>query len=91
MPGAHFVKEESESRAGQQPKLSDLRDSGAVEQDADAVVLLSRPDSLPSDLTMNLAKQRNGPVGEFNIRFDRATQRLSDPLAVSGRFSAFPD
>jgi replicative DNA helicase len=85
------LNRESESRAGQQPKLSDLRDSGAVEQDADAVVLLSRPDSLPSDLTMNLAKQRNGPVGEFNIRFDRATQRLSDPLAVSGRFSAFPD
>jgi replicative DNA helicase len=85
------LNRESEARAGQQPRLSDLRDSGAVEQDADAVVLLSRPEAMPSDLLMHLAKQRNGPVGEIIVRFDRTTQRISDPVSGGGNYDVFPD
>lgn len=85
------LNRESEARAGQQPRLSDLRDSGAVEQDADAVVLLSRPEAMPSDLLMHLAKQRNGPVGEIVVRFDRTTQRISDPVSGGGSYDVFPD
>lgn len=85
------LNRESESRAGGRPKLSDLRDSGAVEQDADAVLLLSRIEAQPGDLLMDLVKQRNGPVGEFTVRFDRATQRLADPARGGGNYDVFPD
>lgn len=85
------LNRESEGRPGQRPRLSDLRASGDVEQDADAVILLSRVENLPSDLLLDVAKQRNGPVGEFTIRFDRHTQRLSDPSTSNGRYTTFPD
>jgi replicative DNA helicase len=60
------------------PKLSDLRDSGAIEQDADVVCMLRRPckyegDEESGDLTLaivDVAKQRNGPTGEVRLNFD---------------------
>ena len=65
------------------PKLSDLRDSGAIEQDADVVMLLRRPckykdDKDAGDLRLailDIAKHRNGPTGEVRLNFeDRYTR-----------------
>ena len=70
-----------ESRPDQKPKLSDLRESGSIEQDADVVMFIWREDMVKKDLgvrniaTIHIAKHRNGPVGELTLRFDpeRAT------------------
>ncbi len=61
------------------PKLSDLRDSGSIEQDADVVVFISRKDRssanvLPEEqgiATIHVAKHRNGPIGSLELRFDQ--------------------
>ena len=64
-----------ESREGNRPKLSDLRESGAIEQDADVVVLLFREeyykqtDDNRGVAEAIIAKQRNGPVGSVTITF----------------------
>jgi replicative DNA helicase len=64
-----------ESRESRRPQLSDLRESGAIEQDADVVVLLMREDYYepkPENLGLaevNIAKQRNGPTGLVKLRF----------------------
>ncbi len=68
------------------PKLSDLRDSGAIEQDADVVLLLRRPCKYPGDqesgdellAIVDVAKQRNGPTGEIRLNFDGGLTRFSD-------------
>ena len=59
----------SEQRTDHMPKLSDLRDSGAIEQDADVVIFLKRDDDEGAGLacTVNIAKHRNGPVGIANL------------------------
>ncbi|MBV8689293.1 MAG: replicative DNA helicase, partial [Candidatus Eremiobacteraeota bacterium] len=64
-----------EARQDKHPMLSDLRDSGAIEQEADLVAFLYRdgyynPDATEADLTeLILAKQRNGPTGMVKLRF----------------------
>jgi len=63
-----------ESRQDHRPQLADLRESGAIEQDADLVMLLMRPDyyekeEKPGIAEVNIAKQRNGPVGKFELKF----------------------
>jgi replicative DNA helicase len=59
-----------EGRGDAKPRLADLRESGAIEADADTVMLLWRPDEKDrSRIEVNLAKQRNGPVGEFTLAF----------------------
>jgi len=68
------------------PKLSDLRDSGAIEQDADVVCMLRRPckyeeDPEHEDQTLayvDIAKHRNGPVGEVALNFQDSYTRFSD-------------
>jgi replicative DNA helicase len=66
-----------EGRADGKPRLSDLRESGAIEQDADAVLLLApKPDS--DQVIIDIAKQRNGPKGEFDLYFDREYVRFQD-------------
>ncbi|MCF7887193.1 MAG: replicative DNA helicase [Candidatus Omnitrophica bacterium] len=73
-----------ESREGHRPKLSDLRESGAIEQDADLVVLLFRQEYYqPSDENKGMAeaiiaKQRNGPVGTINLAFLKEYMRFAD-------------
>ena len=79
------LSRESERREDRRPRLSDLRDSGAIEQDADAVLFLHRPGELPEDasapLTMEmvLAKQRSGPAGAFGMTFNRKFTRFEGP------------
>ncbi|MCF7874744.1 MAG: replicative DNA helicase [Candidatus Omnitrophica bacterium] len=73
-----------ESREGHRPKLSDLRESGAIEQDADLVVLLFREEYYqPNDENKGIAeaiiaKQRNGPVGTINLAFLKEYMRFAD-------------
>ncbi len=67
----------SENRADKRPMLSDLRDSGEVEQDADAVLLLSRATEAGDVIECDLAKHRQGPTGSFFLDFDGARMRFS--------------
>jgi len=72
------------------PKLSDLRDSGAIEQDADVVLLLRRPSRYPGDpefedktlAIVDVAKHRNGPTGEVRLNFDESLTRFGDRADV---------
>jgi replicative DNA helicase len=73
-----------EYRAENIPRLADLKESGAIESDADVVMLLHRPpDRPPNVLDIIVAKQRNGPTGEASVLFDRSSGRFSN-LAPGG-------
>lgn len=64
----------SEQRADPRPKLSDLKESGALEQDADTVFFLHREDHRQGGLTEGIvAKQRNGPTGTVMLWMERDT------------------
>ncbi len=73
-----------ESREGHRPKLSDLRESGAIEQDADVVVLLFREEYYnPTEENSGkaeiiIAKQRNGPVGSITLTFLKEYTKFVD-------------
>jgi replicative DNA helicase len=73
----------SEDRAGGEPCLSDLRDSGSLEQDADVVILIHRQDISP-DLCVRtnliVAKNRNGRTGRGESLFHREWTRFVDPV-----------
>ena len=74
-----------ESRTGNRPQLSDLRESGAIEQDADVVVFLFREEYYnPTEENRNkaeaiIAKQRNGPVGTCELAFLKQWTRFDNP------------
>lgn len=75
------LSREAEKDDSGQPKLSHLRESGAIEQDADVVLMLSRPPAHDreeaSDLiNLTIAKQRNGPTGKIELMFDRNIQQF---------------
>lgn len=55
------LNREIEKRAEKVPVLSDLRESGSVEQDSDVVLMLSRHDDRPGELDVHVAKNRSGP------------------------------
>lgn len=55
---------------GDKPKLSDLRDSGTLEQDADAVIFLHRGSNYSKIVNVAVAKNRNGPLGHQDYKFD---------------------
>jgi replicative DNA helicase len=76
-----------EARADKRPQLSDLRESGALEQDADVVVLIFREemykhDDQPSEndgiAELIVAKQRNGPTGTVKLAFLREQTRFAN-------------
>lgn len=62
------------------PQLSDLRDSGSIEQDANSVVFLSRlePNDKDSDIVVDIAKNRNGETGKFIFSYDRSVQTMRE-------------
>lgn len=69
-----------EKRAGQRPVLSDLRDSGSIEQDANSIIFLSKIDrnDTNSDILADVAKNRNGSTGQVIFRFDRNVQTFRE-------------
>lgn len=75
-----------EMRPDRRPRLSDLRDSGSIEQDADVVLMLWKDPAWEKathpPLTVLIEKQRNGPVGVVQLAFDPASCRLSDWSAI---------
>ena len=59
-----------EQRGTRRPQLADLRESGAIEQDADVVMFLWREDlERPEQVTLDIQKHRNGPTGEISLVF----------------------
>jgi replicative DNA helicase len=89
------LNRELEKDKSRKPRLSDLRESGAIEQDADLVGLLYKPnagddeDSMTTEeadgLPVNLliAKQRNGPTGDVNLIFLKSYTRFESAAKVS--------
>lgn len=82
------LNRQPEQRAGGKPRLSDLRESGSIEQDADVVTLLVRSAYYEEDeegrqekageAELIIAKQRNGPVGEVPLTFLKEYTRFED-------------
>lgn len=86
------LNREMERKGTRKPQLSDLRDSGAIEQDADMVGLLYRPKSAEEDedspdypVNLLIAKQRNGPTGDVQLYFFRTHMRFEDAYGNRGR------
>lgn len=79
------LSRETEKRTEKKPQLSDLRDSGAIEQDADVVMLMFREDyyagnenttDQDSKADIRIAKNRNGSTGTFHLTFKREITRF---------------
>ncbi len=90
------LNREIEREKGRQPRLSDLRESGSIEQDADVVGLLYKPkagddedgggnpgedEAVPVNLL--IAKQRNGPTGDVSLTFLKRYTRFENAAKVS--------
>ena len=76
----------AEQRADKKPELSDLRESGSIEQDADMVFLVHRPEyydreERPGEADVILAKHRNGPTETFNLAFMGECSKFADMAA----------
>jgi replicative DNA helicase len=70
-----------EQRGSGEPRLSDLRESGSIEQDADVVIFLYREGEQNAESEVELvkakiAKHRNGPIGEVPLQFRKSTTRF---------------
>jgi replicative DNA helicase len=87
----------SESRTDKKPMLSDLRESGSIEQDADVVMIIHRPeyyklkecsDGTPAEniAEVIVAKQRNGPTGEVKLYYNKRLASFHDLAAHQGYF-----
>lgn len=88
------LNRELEKDKSRKPRLSDLRESGAIEQDADVVGLLYKPSSGDDDespaeeqdgapVNLLIAKQRNGPTGDVNLTFLKSYTRFESAAKVS--------
>lgn len=77
------LNRETAKGGGRRPTLSDLRDSGAIEQDADVVVLIHRPgyydeQANPGEAELIVAKHRNGPTGTAAVGWHGGMVRFQD-------------
>jgi replicative DNA helicase len=88
-------RSEDGGRTGHKPQLSDLRESGSLEQDADVVALIHRPEyynqadpSLKNLAQLIIAKQRNGPVGTVELYFRPELTRFENPQMPGGEVIA---
>jgi replicative DNA helicase len=78
------LSRQPEMRESREPRLSDLRESGAIEQDADLVLFLWRDKDRPAEegdvdgevIKLKLAKHRNGPTGELDLWFKKKQTRF---------------
>jgi replicative DNA helicase len=82
------VNRSSEDRQDHRPRLADLRESGSIEQDADTVMLLHRPELYEPGqhegiIEILVAKQRNGPTGEIQLTFLKQFMRFENFAAQS--------
>jgi replicative DNA helicase len=89
------LNRQSEGRDGHRPRMSDLRESGSIEQDADVIMLLHRedyyrmqePDFIPDNIAeVIIAKQRNGPTGTVKLTFDNKTTSFKNLAAQIDTF-----
>src|SRR5438105_802079 len=89
------LNRQSEGRDGHRPRMSDLRESGSIEQDADVIMLLHRedyyrmqePDFIPDNIAeVIIAKQRNGPTGTVKLTFDNKTTSFKNLAAQIDSF-----
>jgi replicative DNA helicase len=89
------LNRQAEGRDGHRPRMSDLRESGSIEQDADVVLLLHRedyyrmsePDFQPDNVAeLIIAKQRNGPTGTVKLYFDSKSTRFENLATQSEPF-----
>jgi len=87
-----------EGREGHRPRMSDLRESGSIEQDADVVVLLHREDYYHrgakeyepnNQAELIIAKQRNGPTGSINLVFSERITRFENASYAGGQEAPF--
>ena len=88
------LSRQPEMRNEKEPRLSDLRESGAIEQDADLVLFLWREaerqgeshGAEQEEIKLKLAKHRNGPTGEISLEFRKRQTRFVSSTA--GRFTS---
>lgn len=82
-----------EERQNHEPQLSDLRESGSIEQDADIVMFLYRQDYYDKDadpqkeseiVDLSLAKHRNGAIGKVRLVFEKNNSKFSNYIEVQG-------
>ena len=89
------LNRELEKDKNRKPRMSDLRESGSIEQDADVVGLLYRPVANDDDegptqdqeavpVNLLIAKQRNGPTGDVNLTFLKSCTRFENAAKISG-------
>lgn len=93
------LNRKAEDRSGNRPRMSDLRESGAIEQDADVVMLLHREayykpaaerteeDNLAE---LIIAKQRNGPVDDIKLHFNQQFARFDNHMPNTGGYANYP-
>jgi replicative DNA helicase len=85
-----------ENRSDPTPRLSDLRDSGSIEQDADTVLLLHQDgeenkETGVATVVVNIAKHRNGPTGQVRLSFLKRFMRFENSAAESPFATCFTD
>lgn len=78
---SQLSRKPEDRRGNQDPKLSDLRESGSLEQDADVVIFVKRPKALSENANEDnaeilVAKNRNGPMGKLTLKFLRSSMRF---------------